>query len=59
MKLDFEFDSDLTQLSDDKANIPRSLHLGQTSAADLGQKIASVKKVIFSTSCSDDCGGTR
>ncbi|KAL1138785.1 hypothetical protein AAG570_008847 [Ranatra chinensis] len=45
MKLDFPFDSDLTQLTDDKSNIPRSIHLGQTSAADLNQKIASVKKV--------------
>jgi hypothetical protein len=45
MKLDFAFDSDLSQLTDDKANIPRTIHLGQTSAADLGEKIASVKKV--------------
>lgn len=45
MKLDFAFDSDLSQLTEDKTNIPRSIHLGQTSAADLNQKIASVKKV--------------
>uniref|UniRef100_A0A0A9ZFT9 Protein PRRC2A n=1 Tax=Lygus hesperus TaxID=30085 RepID=A0A0A9ZFT9_LYGHE len=46
MKLDFQFDSDFTtpQLTDDKTNIPRSIHLGQSSA-ELNQKIASVKKV--------------
>ncbi|KAK9499028.1 hypothetical protein O3M35_003545 [Rhynocoris fuscipes] len=45
MKLDFAFDSDLSQLTEDKTNLPRSIHIGQTSTADLNQKIASVKKV--------------
>lgn len=44
MKLDFPFDSDLSQLTDEKTNIPRSTYLGQSSA-ELNQKIASVKKV--------------
>lgn len=56
MKLDFTFDSDLTQLTDDKSSkslgLPRSMH-AMTSAqstispstADLNFKIASVKKV--------------
>lgn len=49
MKLDFPFDSDLSHLTDDKSNIPRSIHqvLGQNSTAELNQKIASVKKVTI------------
>lgn len=58
MKLDFTFDSDLSQLTDDKTSkslgLPRSMH-AMTSAqstispstADLNFKIASVKKVFF------------
>lgn len=56
MKLDFTFDSDLSQLTDDKTSkslgLPRSMHAitaGQStispSTADLNFKIASVKKV--------------
>lgn len=51
MKLDFTFDSDLSQLTEDKSKslgIPRSMHLtgGQSSStAELNLKIASVKKV--------------
>ncbi|XP_058806241.1 protein PRRC2C isoform X3 [Phymastichus coffea] len=54
MKLDFTFDSDLSQLTDDKSKtlgMPRSMHItsGQStispSTAELNLKIASVKKV--------------
>lgn len=55
MKLDFAFDSDLGQLTEDKSakslGLPRSVHMSTTSntisplAADLNLKIASVKKV--------------
>lgn len=56
MKLDFTFDSDLTQLTDDKSSkslgLPRSMHTMTSaqstispSTADLNFKIASVKKV--------------
>ncbi|XP_034934414.1 protein PRRC2B isoform X3 [Chelonus insularis] len=54
MKLDFSFDPDLTQLTDDKSKslgMPRSMHMtgGQStispSTAELNLKIASVKKV--------------
>ena len=59
MKLDFTFDSDLSQLTEDKANkpmgLPRSMHMTSgvqstisPSAAELNFKIASVKKVINS-----------
>lgn len=54
MKLDFTFDSDLSQLTEDKSKslgMPRSMHMagGQStispSTAELNLKIASVKKV--------------
>lgn len=54
MKLDFTFDSDLSQLTEDKSKslgMPRSMHItgGQStispSTAELNLKIASVKKV--------------
>lgn len=54
MKLDFAFDSDLSQLTDDKSSkgmgLPHSMQMVQssTAAADsklLNFKIASVKKV--------------
>ncbi|XP_072748347.1 uncharacterized protein Nocte isoform X5 [Anoplolepis gracilipes] len=54
MKLDFTFDSDLSQLTEDKTKslgMPRSMHMtgGQStispSTAELNLKIASVKKV--------------
>ena len=51
MKLDFTFDSDLSQLTEEKSKslgMPRSMHLtgGQSnSTAELNLKIASVKKV--------------
>jgi len=52
MKLDFRFDSDLTQLTDDKATksiatiqMARSIQMSQSSAAELQFKLASVKKV--------------
>jgi hypothetical protein len=56
MKLDFTFDSELSQLTDDKMNktmgLPRSMHITpgvqstiSSPAADLNFKIASVKKV--------------
>ncbi|CAL1675422.1 unnamed protein product [Lasius platythorax] len=54
MKLDFTFDSDLSQLTEDKSkslSMPRSMHMtgGQStispSTAELNLKIASVKKV--------------
>ncbi|XP_051158861.1 protein PRRC2C isoform X5 [Leptopilina boulardi] len=51
MKLDFTFDSDLSQLTEDKSKslgITRSIHItgGQSSStAELNLKIASVKKV--------------
>ncbi|XP_070167934.1 protein PRRC2C isoform X10 [Polyergus mexicanus] len=54
MKLDFTFDSDLSQLTEDKSKslgMPRSIHMtgGQStispSTAELNLKIASVKKV--------------
>lgn len=55
MKLDFAFDSDLSQLTEDKTakslGLPRTTHSMSTSntisplAADLNLKIASVKKV--------------
>ena len=51
MKLDFAFDSDLSQLTEDKSKnlgMPRSMHMtgGQSSStAELNLKIASVKKV--------------
>lgn len=56
MKLDFRFDSDLAQLTDDKTNkslaaiqMTRSIQIAaQTSAADLQFKLASVKKVDYS-----------
>jgi hypothetical protein len=58
MKLDFTFDSELTQLTDDKSNksmgLPRSMHMVSgvqstisSPAADLNFKIASVKKVFI------------
>lgn len=57
MKLDFAFDSDLSQLTDDKSSkgmgLPHSMQMGQSStAADsklLNFKIAAVKKVWDST----------
>lgn len=55
MKLDFAFDSDLGQLTDDKSaksalGLPRGTHMSTSNtisplAADLNLKIASVKKV--------------
>lgn len=54
MKLDFAFDSDLGQLTEDKSakalGMPRSVHMSVSNtisplAADLNLKIASVKKV--------------
>nr|CAD7196175.1 unnamed protein product [Timema douglasi] len=56
MKLDFTFDADLSQLTEDKNNkvmgLPRSMHMTtgvqstiSPSTADLNFKIASVKKV--------------
>lgn len=54
MKLDFAFDSDLGQLTEDKSakslGLPRSVHMSTSNtisplAADLNLKIASVKKV--------------
>ncbi|KMQ95821.1 large proline-rich protein bat2 [Lasius niger] len=54
MKLDFTFDADLSQLTEDKSkslSMPRSMHMtgGQStispSTAELNLKIASVKKV--------------
>ncbi|XP_047515176.1 protein PRRC2B-like isoform X1 [Pieris napi] len=54
MKLDFAFDSDLGQLTEDKATkslgLPRGVHMSTSNtisplAADLNLKIASVKKV--------------
>lgn len=52
MKLDFAFDSDLGQLTEDKTaktlGLPRGTHMSTSntiSAADLNFKIASVKKV--------------
>lgn len=54
MKLDFGFDSDLGQLSEDKSakslGLPRGVHMSTSNtisplAADLNLKIASVKKV--------------
>lgn len=54
MKLDFAFDSDLGQLTEDKTaktlGLPRGVHMSTSStisplAADLNLKIASVKKV--------------
>lgn len=51
MKLDFAFDSDLGQLTEDKSakalGLPRGVHTSTISplAADLNLKIASVKKV--------------
>lgn len=54
MKLDFAFDSDLGQLTEDKSakslGLPRSTHMSTSNtisplAADLNLKIASVKKV--------------
>lgn len=54
MKLDFAFDSDLGQLTEDKSakalGLPRGTHMSTSStisplAADLNLKIASVKKV--------------
>ncbi|CAK1548241.1 unnamed protein product [Leptosia nina] len=54
MKLDFAFDSDLGQLTEDKTTkslgLPRATHMSTSntispSAADLNLKIASVKKV--------------
>jgi hypothetical protein len=56
MKLDFTFDSELSQLTDDKMNkamgLTRSMHMTpgvqstiSSPAADLNFKIASVKKV--------------
>lgn len=54
MKLDFAFDSDLGQLTEDKSakslGLPRGVHMSTSStisplAADLNLKIASVKKV--------------
>jgi hypothetical protein len=58
MKLDFTFDAELTQLTDDKSNktmgLPRSMHMApgvqstiSSPAADLNFKIASVKKVFI------------
>lgn len=54
MKLDFAFDSDLGQLTEDKSaktlGLPRNVHMSTSNtisplAADLNLKIASVKKV--------------
>ena len=57
MKLDFTFDSELSQLTDDKSSktmgLARSMHMApgvqstiSSPAADLNFKIASVKKVF-------------
>lgn len=57
MKLDFTFDSELSQLTDDKSSktmgLSRSMHMApgvqstiSSPAADLNFKIASVKKVF-------------
>ena len=68
MKLDFTFDSDLSQLTEDKSKslgMTRSMHMatGQNtispSTAELNLKIASVKKVMGKRASDANRGRTR